>query len=458
MVFHDGFRSFREYLGFMQAPAFRNVVFDYHRYQCFERSDIDMDIHGHIRKAAVDWREEADAINAELSLPAVCSEWSLGLDLKVVSLWAEGRSTTPSSITDDFQQDVASRAWRQPADDLRAPGGLVLLELQDRDHAGLVLPRVRGARLAALTLRVGTGLSGRAACGSAAARLRAALQQQPALEEMVLACAPADHQQGRAGSSWCSSSRESTSSLGASASVASSMKIHPGWCRNTRDAQALLDAQRQLAAPVLLGVELGPARRCRRIQRTLEHGVGVAVGVVGIAQHHAQAARGQEGLARHEHQVAPGGRPHLPAAPRPQPGHRLEQAHTVTAGSPQISTRSPRRTRRSKSSRRISPAGVCRRSRSLELGVGRGCTRDALAAAAAGWRARARACPRTGWRRGRSRARQRASSPRLSIGQDSAVVRRWKACAACISTPSVIAPGDVLRRAIRMGNTGSRVP
>lgn len=111
VVFHDGFRSFREYLGFMQAPAFRNVVFDYHRYQCFERCDIDMDIHGHIRKAAVEWREEADAINAELGLPAVCGEWSLGLDLKVVSLWAEGPFNHALEHMDDFQQDVASRAY-----------------------------------------------------------------------------------------------------------------------------------------------------------------------------------------------------------------------------------------------------------------------------------------------------------------------------------------------------------
>ncbi len=72
---------------------------------------LDMDIHGHIRKAAVDWREEADAINAELGLPAVCGEWSLGLDLKVVSLWAEGPFNHALEHMDDFQQDVASRAY-----------------------------------------------------------------------------------------------------------------------------------------------------------------------------------------------------------------------------------------------------------------------------------------------------------------------------------------------------------
>ncbi|MEE4463820.1 cellulase family glycosylhydrolase, partial [Azotobacter chroococcum] len=33
VVFHDGFRDFREYLGFMQGPQYRNVIFDIHRYQ-----------------------------------------------------------------------------------------------------------------------------------------------------------------------------------------------------------------------------------------------------------------------------------------------------------------------------------------------------------------------------------------------------------------------------------------
>lgn len=111
VVFHDGFRSYREYLGFMQAPAWRNVIFDLHRYQCFERGDIDLDIYGHIRKAAGEWKAEADAIGAGLGLPAICGEWSLGLDLKVVSLWAEGPFNHALEHMDRFQQDVASRAY-----------------------------------------------------------------------------------------------------------------------------------------------------------------------------------------------------------------------------------------------------------------------------------------------------------------------------------------------------------
>jgi len=99
VVFHDGFRSHREYLGFMQPPAFQNVIFDVHRYQCFERADIDLDIHGHLHKAAVVWRSEADEIQRELDLPAIVGEWSLGLDPKTV----DGM--------DVFQEQLAYRGY-----------------------------------------------------------------------------------------------------------------------------------------------------------------------------------------------------------------------------------------------------------------------------------------------------------------------------------------------------------
>ncbi len=79
VVFHDGFRSHREYLGFLQPPEFENVALDVHRYQCFEPADLALDLDGHVRKAAVAWRDEADAIQRELGLPAIVGEWSLGL-------------------------------------------------------------------------------------------------------------------------------------------------------------------------------------------------------------------------------------------------------------------------------------------------------------------------------------------------------------------------------------------
>lgn len=111
VVFHDGFRSFREYLGFMGEAEFRNVVFDIHRYQCFDRADIDLDIYGHIEKSAIHWKHEADDIIQQLRLPTYVGEWSLGLNLHVVSLWAEGPFNYALEQMDRFQMDVGYRAY-----------------------------------------------------------------------------------------------------------------------------------------------------------------------------------------------------------------------------------------------------------------------------------------------------------------------------------------------------------
>lgn len=111
VVFHDGFRSHREYLGFMQQPEYQNVIYDIHRYQCFARAEIEMDIHGHLNHAGEHWRKEAEDIKRELMLPVIVGEWSLGLDLEVVSLWAEGPFDHALRNLDKFQQDVAYRAY-----------------------------------------------------------------------------------------------------------------------------------------------------------------------------------------------------------------------------------------------------------------------------------------------------------------------------------------------------------
>jgi glucan 1,3-beta-glucosidase len=111
VVFHDGFRSWTEYEGFMSGPNFENVVYDIHRYQCFDRADIDMDIYGHIQKSAVLLKQEADAINHGLGHPTYVGEWSLGLDLKVVSLWAPGPYNHALEHMDRLQEDVAYRAY-----------------------------------------------------------------------------------------------------------------------------------------------------------------------------------------------------------------------------------------------------------------------------------------------------------------------------------------------------------
>lgn len=111
VVFHDGFRAFHEYSGFMLPPEFNNVIFDIHRYQCFERKDIDSDIYGHIEKSVVEWKNEADAIIKDRGVTAIVGEWSLGLDLKVVSLWADGPYNHALETLDDFQQAVAFRGY-----------------------------------------------------------------------------------------------------------------------------------------------------------------------------------------------------------------------------------------------------------------------------------------------------------------------------------------------------------
>jgi glucan 1,3-beta-glucosidase len=111
VVFHDGFRSYREYLGFMKAPEFDNVVFDIHRYQCFAREDIDADIYQHVTKTVVELKQEADEIIQDMNQWTYVGEWSLGLDLRVVSLWAEGPYNHALEHMDKFQMDVAYRAY-----------------------------------------------------------------------------------------------------------------------------------------------------------------------------------------------------------------------------------------------------------------------------------------------------------------------------------------------------------
>lgn len=111
VVFSDGFRNHTEYKHFMEEPKYSNVILDIHRYQCFDPNDIIMDIHGHIQKAAIHWKNEADDINQNLGLWTYVGEWSLGLDIKVVSLWADGPFDNPLAEMDSFQQDAAYRAY-----------------------------------------------------------------------------------------------------------------------------------------------------------------------------------------------------------------------------------------------------------------------------------------------------------------------------------------------------------
>lgn len=111
VVFHDGFRPHTEWGGFFAEPGFRNVLYDVHRYQCFERADLDLDVQGHLEKAGREWRDEAVHIQAGVGVPAIAGEWSLGLDLKVVSLWAPGPYDHALDGLDRLGHDAALRAY-----------------------------------------------------------------------------------------------------------------------------------------------------------------------------------------------------------------------------------------------------------------------------------------------------------------------------------------------------------
>ena len=111
LVFHDGFRSFHEYQGFLMEPTFSNVVFDMHRYQCFTQEDLDLDIYGHVNKCVNDWKQEADDIITHFGHPSYIGEWSLGLDLKTETLWQHDVFDYQLESVDDFQRTLLYKSY-----------------------------------------------------------------------------------------------------------------------------------------------------------------------------------------------------------------------------------------------------------------------------------------------------------------------------------------------------------
>ena len=111
IVFHDGFRSFHEYEGFLTAPTFSNVVFDMHRYQCFTQEDLDLDIYGHINKSITDWKQEADDVITHSGRASYIGEWSLGLDLKTETLWQQGVFDYPIDTIDEFHRTLMYKSF-----------------------------------------------------------------------------------------------------------------------------------------------------------------------------------------------------------------------------------------------------------------------------------------------------------------------------------------------------------
>lgn len=108
VVIHDGFRA-GEWHDFMQEPGFSNVILDQHLYQCFTPGDIALDMPGHLQKSALEWKEHLDKTGRELW--TYVGEWSLGLDPKTVSLWAELPSDHGYHNLNSLTADLARRAY-----------------------------------------------------------------------------------------------------------------------------------------------------------------------------------------------------------------------------------------------------------------------------------------------------------------------------------------------------------
>jgi glucan 1,3-beta-glucosidase len=111
VVFHDGFRAYKEYIGKLQSAEFDNLVFDIHRYQCFSKDDTDANIYQHLSKAINDRKQEADDIISHSGRRTYVAEWSLGLDPKMSDLWGANLSDFQQTQMDNFQQTLAYRAY-----------------------------------------------------------------------------------------------------------------------------------------------------------------------------------------------------------------------------------------------------------------------------------------------------------------------------------------------------------
>ena len=79
VVLHDGFRGPRiaEVFGGFGGPAFRNVILDAHRYQCFDDYHKALDAAGNVRDAEENLAAELRELDGNV-LPTVVGEWSLG--------------------------------------------------------------------------------------------------------------------------------------------------------------------------------------------------------------------------------------------------------------------------------------------------------------------------------------------------------------------------------------------
>jgi glucan 1,3-beta-glucosidase len=154
VVFHDGFRKHGEFAKFFRRTRPRE--------RAVRRAPLPVlrtrrPRHGHPRPPRQGRRAVARRGRlhpARLEVPAIAGEWSLGLDLKVVSLWAEGPYNHALQPLDPSRRASRCAPTARPNCSRSSLPRLVLLELPHRDDARVVLPRLRRAGLAAAALSV----------------------------------------------------------------------------------------------------------------------------------------------------------------------------------------------------------------------------------------------------------------------------------------------------------------
>ena len=427
----------------MRAPAFRNVVFELPPLPVLRAR---RHRHGHPRPHPQGGGGMARGGRRDQHSSSACRRcvWRVEPGAGPEGGVAVGRGPFNHALEhmDDFQQDVASRAYGDSQlMSWRLVGGF-FWRLQDRDHAGVVLPPVRGRGWLPSRFGWGRGLR-RAAC---AAGGHARALQRPALEEMVLARAPADPGRVELGGSMVQR-LQGVDLFPGRKRVGGFDEIHASWCRNTprRPRRCWMRAQRLVAQSSRVS-SLGashamPARSSARSSARRR---------VAVRRRQDSSApcagcrRDWKGWRGTNIRSRAGQQAHSPDPRRPRPTamNRL----TVTAGSPQISTRSAAAPRRSRSRRQEAhppgSAGASRRSSSS--GWGRGAPPRC---------ARGHGCrlPRVRYEHvfiqagdAVDRGRGSVGFAGLSISQDSAVVRRWSLPPDI--APSVIAPAMYSQR------------
>ena len=109
VIYHNGFRPNKEFDGFLAEPEYENVILDSHHYQCFSQDMLDSTIETHVNGIMEKGKEYCDDNSRG---HRVCvGEWSLGLNVDVVSLWHNLIPNSPLDGLTDFEKNVAYRLY-----------------------------------------------------------------------------------------------------------------------------------------------------------------------------------------------------------------------------------------------------------------------------------------------------------------------------------------------------------